>query len=285
MKNVTLPDGRTLDFSQGPLIMGILNVTPDSFSDGGHFLDPDRAVAHGERLAADGAAILDIGGESTRPGSQPVDADEQIRRTVPVIERLRRWVNIPISIDTTSSKVAQAALDAGAAILNDISALRFDPQMASLAADAKVPVILMHMQGTPGNMQQNPHYDNVVDEVKSFLAERITAAVKAGIDRIRTIIDPGIGFGKTVEHNLMLLGRIGEFHDLGVPILVGPSRKAFIGKILGIDDPNERLFGTAAAVAWCATKRVQILRVHDVLEMSQAARLATAITQMQTQQK
>lgn len=260
--------------------MGILNVTPDSFSDGGRFLEAADAVAHGLRMVAEGAEIIDVGGESTRPGSAAVGADEQVRRVVPVIEGLVGQTWVPVSIDTRSAAVARAAFEAGASIINDISALRFDAEMAAFAARNELAVILMHMQGSPGDMQQKPRYDDVVGEVKGFLAERIDYAVGAGIGCDRLVVDPGIGFGKTVEHNLLLLKRLAEFGELDVPVLVGPSRKSFIGKVLELEDPAERLYGTAAAVAMSAVLGAQIIRVHDVREMSQVVKLAWAISQV-----
>ena len=269
--------GCVLSLSSRPVIMGILNVTPDSFSDGGCFVDPDVAVGRALEMIEEGAGIIDIGGESTRPGAVAVSPKEQIARTVPVIERVARQCDIPISIDTTSSEVAAAALDAGAAIINDISALRFDEEMAGLAARTGAPVILMHMQGTPGTMQKTPTYDDVVQDVRQFLGERIVFAEKAGIVRSQIVIDPGIGFGKSLEHNLLLMRHLGEFHDLGAAVLVGPSRKSFIGKVLDEDDPDGRLFGTAATVSCCVAAGVQIIRVHDTKEMTDVARVAYAI--------
>ena len=266
-----------LQLSDVPIVMGILNVTPDSFSDGGEFVDPGSAVSHALEMINDGAGIIDIGGESTRPGAAAVGADEQIGRVVPVIERLARQTSVPISIDTTSSKVARAALGAGAAMVNDISALRFDEEMAATVAQSAGPVILMHMQGRPGTMQAKPSYVSVVKEVMAFLAERIEAAVGAGIARAQIVIDPGVGFGKTVEHNLLLMQHLEDFHELGAPLLVGPSRKSFIGKVLGMDDPAERAFGTAATVARCTSARAQIVRVHDVKEMSDVVRMTAAM--------
>jgi len=260
-----------------PIIMGVLNVTPDSFSDGGEFFDTASAVTHGMTMVCEGAGIIDIGGESTRPGAKPVSADQQIARVTPVIKTLADKTNTPISIDTTSSKVAKAALDAGASIINDISALRFDKEMAALAAQRSVPIILMHMLGTPADMQQKPSYLDVVQEVKQFLADRIAFAVAEGVDRSQIVVDPGIGFGKTVEHNLQLLNKLKDLNELGVPILVGPSRKSFIGKVLNLESPGDRLFGTAAAVAHCVSAGVQIIRVHDVKEMSQTAKLSASI--------
>jgi dihydropteroate synthase len=270
------PAGR-LDFSAGSLLMGILNVTPDSFSDGGQFFDTDRAVAHGLKIASDGAAIIDVGAESTRPGSEPVDADEQIRRAVPVIEALAKKINVPISIDTYNFDVAKGALDAGAAMINDITALG-DERLAKLAADRQIPVVLMHIQGTPKNMQIEPKYNDVVGEVLQFLLERAKRAEGFGIPKERIFIDPGIGFGKTVEHNLLLLKNIGKFVDSGYRVLVGPSRKAFLGKITGKENPADCIFGTAAAVALCATAGVSIVRVHDVVEMMDVVKVVSSIS-------
>ncbi|MBN1436405.1 MAG: dihydropteroate synthase [Sedimentisphaerales bacterium] len=269
--------GKSLALSDHIVIMGILNVTPDSFSDGGNWLEPQRAVEHALQMVADGAEIIDIGGESTRPGSAAVSAKEQIKRTAGIIEKLAQRVDVPISIDTTSCEVARAALQSGATIINDISALRFDEEMADLAAEAGCPVVLMHMQGTPGNMQAEPRYDDVVNEVKEFLAERVAFAVGRGIKAEQLLIDPGIGFGKKVEHNYSLMRHLEDFAELGRAILVGASRKAFIGKTLGLDKPEDRLFGTAATVARCVAAGVQIVRVHDVKEMTQVARMAEAI--------
>jgi dihydropteroate synthase len=252
-----------LDFSGRTLVMGILNVTPDSFSDGGKYFNIDLAIEHGLEMAKAGADIIDIGGETTRPGSQGVPADEQIRRVVPVIKSIASQINVPISIDTTSAEVARSALDAGASIINDISGLRFDADLATLAAERNVPVILMHMLGTPQTMQEAPHYDNVVAEVKAFLAERLEYAVSRGIDHRKIILDVGLGFGKRVEDNLMLLAHIEEFYDLHCPVLVGHSRKGFIGKIS--DQPiDSRDLPTLAISAFLATHKVHILRVHDV---------------------
>jgi dihydropteroate synthase len=252
-----------LDFSGRTLVMGILNVTPDSFSDGGKFFNHDQAIEHGLAMVKDGADIIDIGGETTRPGSQGVPADEQIRRVVPVIKSLALQINVPISIDTTSAEVARAALDAGASIINDISGLRFDSDLASLAVERDVPVILMHMLGTPQTMQQAPYYDDVVAEVKTFLSERLEYAVSKGVDRRKIILDIGLGFGKRLEDNLNLLAHIEDFYDLNCPVLVGHSRKGFIGKIS--DQPvDSRDLPTLAISAFLATHKVHILRVHDV---------------------
>jgi dihydropteroate synthase len=257
--------------------MGVLNVTPDSFSDGGRFFPPDAAVAHGEALAAAGAAVIDIGGESTRPGSQPVPPDEQIRRVVPVVRALRKKVTSTISIDTTKAAVAEAALDAGADLVNDIFAGLDDPTMLPLVARRKVPVVLMHMQGRPATMQDNPTYHDVVEAVIAFHRERMRAAVDTGVDPDDILLDPGIGFGKKIEHNLQLLQRLRELTQLGRPLVLGVSRKGFIGKISGEGPSSGRPFGTAAAVAWCATNGADLLRVHDVGPMAQVVRVIEAI--------
>ena len=270
------PGGR-LDFSSGCLVMGILNVTPDSFSDGGQFLDAGRAVAHGLQMAVEGAAIIDIGGESTRPGSASVPAAEQIRRVVPVISELSRQATVPISIDTHDVEVARAALDAGAGIINDITALS-DAQMAELAAAAQVPVVLMHIQGTPATMQAEPRYEDVVGEVLNFLLDRARMAESFGIPPRHIFLDPGIGFGKTLQHNLQLLKHIDRFVATDYRILAGVSRKRFISALTGKETPADRLFGTAAAVALCAAAGVSIVRVHDVRAIKRAAVIADAIT-------
>jgi dihydropteroate synthase len=269
------PSGK-LDFSSGCLLMGILNVTPDSFSDAGKFFDCDKAIEQGLKMAADGASVIDIGPESTRPGSESVPADEQIRRAIPVIEAIAKKTKTLISIDTSNSQVAKAALDAGASMINDITALA-DEQMARLAAQKQVPVILMHMQGTPQTMQIEPKYKDVVAEVLSFLLERVKRAEGFGIPKERIIIDPGIGFGKTLEHNLKLLANIDQFVKTGYRILVGPSRKKFIGTLTGKDNPADRVFGTAAAVAHCASAGASILRVHDIAEMVDVIKITNAI--------
>jgi dihydropteroate synthase len=264
------------DVSAGCLVMGILNVTPDSFSDGGKFFDVPQAVEEGLTMAAQGAAIIDVGPESTRPGSKPVPAKEQISRAIPVIAKLVRKIKICISIDTSNYEVAQAALDAGASMINDITALA-DERMAKLAAEREVPVVLMHMQGTPKTMQAEPKYKDVVIEALAFLAARVKRAEQAGIPKQRIFIDPGIGFGKTLEHNLQLLANIDKFVKTGYGVLVGPSRKSFIGKITGRESPNDRMFGTAAAVALCAAAGVSILRVHDVAEMIDVVKIVNAV--------
>ena len=259
-------------------MMGILNVTPDSFSDGGEFFDPDKAVEHGLRMAAEGAAIIDVGGESTRPGATSASADEQIRRVVPVVKELCEKTDASISIDTYKFEVAQAALEAGAGIINDITALS-DERMGELAAERRVPVVLMHMQGTPATMQIEPEYDDVVGEVLEFLLDRAKRAERFGISKDTIFIDPGIGFGKTLEHNLSLLRNIDKFVSSGYRALVGTSRKSFISNITGRENPADRIFGTAATVALCAAAGVSIVRVHDVTEMVDVVKVIKAVRQ------
>ena len=259
------PRGR-LDFSAGCLVMGVLNVTPDSFSDGGQFFEADKAIKHGLRMAAEGAAIIDVGAESTRPGSEAVSVQEQIRRAIPVVEALAKRIDVPISIDTYNHEVAQAALEAGVAMINDITALS-DDRVGELAAKQNVPVVLMHMQGTPATMQVEPKYDDVVGEVRRFLLARAKRAEKFGVPKNMIFIDPGVGFGKTLEHNLLILRNIGKFIETGYRVLVGTSRKSFIGQVTGKERPANRIFGTAATVALCAAAGVSIVRVHDVAEM------------------
>lgn len=266
----------SLDFSPGCLIMGVLNVTPDSFSDGGQFLDASAAVAHGLEMVSQGAAIIDVGGESSRPGSASVASTEQVRRVVPVIESLARQTNVPISIDTCDVEVARAALAGGASILNDITALA-DDAMAELAAESQVPVVLMHMQGTPRTMQAEPRYDDVVGEVLHFLVARARRAESFGIASERVWIDPGIGFGKTMTHNLLLLKNIQRFVATNYHVLVGTSRKRFIGTITGREEPADRIFGTAATVALCAAAGVSVVRVHDVAAMHDVLSVVRAV--------
>jgi dihydropteroate synthase len=272
---VQWPRGR-LDFSAGCLVMGVLNVTPDSFSDGGQFFDADKAIEHGLQMAAEGAAIIDVGAESTRPGSEPVSVQEQIRRAIPVIEALTKKVDVPISIDTYNHEVAQAALEAGAAMINDITALS-DYRVGELAAKQNVPVVLMHMQGTPATMQVEPKYDDVVGEVRQFLLTKAKRAEQFGVPKNMIFIDPGIGFGKMLEHNLLILRNISKFVETGYHVLIGPSRKSFIGQITGKDKPSDRIFGTAATIALCAAAGVSIVRVHDVAEMVDVAKVVRAI--------
>lgn len=268
--------GRVFRLGSRTWIMGVLNVTPDSFSDGGLYLDPGLAAARARAMLAEGADIIDVGGESTRPGAAPVDEGEEIRRVAPVVERLRKETDALISVDTTKSAVARAALDRGADIVNDQSALRFDPRMAAVVAGAEAAVVLMHMQGTPETMQIRPRYRDVVAEVRGFLKERLRAAAAAGIPAARTVVDPGIGFGKTPEHNLALIDGLGALVGLKRPILVGVSRKSFLGRIL--DRPvGERLEGTLAAAVLAADRGAAILRVHDVAAVRLAAAVADAV--------
>ncbi len=256
-------------------IMGIVNVTPDSFSDGGEFLDPDRAIAHGRELAREGADVLDVGGESTRPGAEAVGAEEELRRVAPVVEALV-GDGLSVSIDTSKVAVAEAALDAGAAMVNDVTALRSEPDLAGLCTQRGCEVVLMHMLGDPRTMQENPTYEDVVDDVKAFLAERIEFAISEGVDEERIWIDPGIGFGKNVEHNLELHRRLGELAELGRPIAFGSSRKSFIGKLTGAE-VDQRLGGTIASNVIAYANGARMLRVHDVEPMRQALTVAEAI--------
>lgn len=275
-KDILKWQGGKLDFTPGCLVMGILNVTPDSFSDGGQFPDVDSAVAHGFEMAKAGASIIDIGPESTRPGSAPVSTAEQIDRAVRVIELLTAKLDIPISIDVKDPAVAAAALDAGASIINDVTALA-DDRMAKLAAQRQVPVILMHMQGTPETMQKEPHYDDVVSEVLRFLIDRAKRAQDFGIEKEMIFIDPGIGFGKSFDHNIELLRHTDRFVASGYRVLLGTSRKRFIGQLTGRDNPQDRVMGTAATVALAVDKGVAIVRVHDVSEMSEVVRVANML--------
>ena len=259
--------GKHLDLSK-PVIMGILNVTPDSFSDGGEFFSVDKAVKHCEEMLKDGAKIIDIGGESTRPGSLPVPVEEEIKRTVPVIEEIRKRLgdDFFISIDTYKSEVAKRALDAGADIVNDISGFHFDENMASLVAEKKCPAVLMHIKGTPRDMQKNPYYEDVIREIMEYFKKTIKYAQEKGVKREQLIIDPGIGFGKRVEDNLTILKRLSEFKTFGLPILIGTSRKSFIGAITNESDPKNRLEGTLASLYASVKRGAKILRVHDVKE-------------------
>jgi len=268
-------DRFTIELGTRTALMGVVNVTPDSFSDGGQFLDTRTAVDHCRRLADDGADILDVGGESTRPGAADVPAGEEVRRVVPVIEAAASRLDVPISVDTGKPDVARAALEAGAAMINDVTA-GSDPAMFALAAERGVPIVLMHMKGTPRTMQQNPRYDDVVGEIAAFLAARLDAASGAGVPTERVIVDPGIGFGKTAEHNFEIIARLGELGALGCPVLVGPSRKSFIGRVLGLD-VGERLLGTAAAVVACVLGGAHVVRVHTVAEMRQVCDIADAV--------
>jgi dihydropteroate synthase len=266
--------GRALDLSR-TAVMGILNITPDSFSDGGFFLAREQAVVHAHRMAEEGADIIDIGGESTRPGAQPVSVEEELDRVVPVIEALAKELPLPISIDTSKPEVMRAAVAAGAGLINDVRALR-EPGALEAAAGLNVPVCLMHMQGEPRSMQANPVYDDVVNDVRAFLAVRIEAATAAGIRRDRVVIDPGFGFGKTVAHNLELLRRLSEFRALGVPVLAGLSRKSMIGALLGL--PVEQRLHASVALALIAVQNgAHIVRVHDVQATREAVRMWEAV--------
>ncbi len=268
--------GHSLELGKKTLIMGVLNVTPDSFSDGGHFFSREKAVEQALVMEAEGADIIDIGGESTRPYAEEVSLEQELERVVPVIEELSRAVKVPVSIDTYKAKVAESAINAGAAIINDISALRFDPEMASVAKDSGVPVILMHMKGTPGDMQNNPVYEDLMGEVKAFFREAIDKAEAEGLTRDMLILDPGIGFGKSFDHNLQIIRNLKELEDLGLPVLLGSSRKAFIGNILD-KSPEERDTGTMATVAAGIMNGAHIVRVHNVKMAVETVKVVDAI--------
>ena len=267
---------RVLPTARRCLVMGVVNVTPDSFSDGGRYLDPEAAVAHGLALVAEGAELLDVGGESTRPGATDVPEAVELERVLPVVEELARTAEVPVSIDTRKAAVAAAALAAGATMVNDVSAGRHDPDLLGVAADAKVPLVLMHMLGTPATMQDDPRYDDVVAEVEAFLAERCRAAEAAGVDHQALVVDPGIGFGKRDQDNYALLDQLARFTRLGHPVMVGTSRKGFIGRAL--DSPaDQRVEGTAATVVWAVERGARIVRVHDVAPMVRAVRMTEAM--------
>ena len=268
---------QSFDLTHRGLIMGVLNVTPDSFSDGGRFFDPSAAIARGLVMVQEGADILDIGGESTRPGATPVEAEEELRRILPVIRSLRKQSRIPISIDTMKARVAAAAVEAGADIINDISGLQHDPDMARVAAESEAGLVLMHLRGTPRTMQQEPEYTDVVAEVCGCLRSAGSAAISAGVAVDRLVFDPGIGFGKTMDHNLALLRALPSFQIYGRPVLLGVSRKSFIGRLLGNTDPLSREAPTIALTAWARQHGVRILRVHAVKENAQALRMMEAI--------
>ena len=268
--------GHSLDLGKRTHVMGVINVTPDSFSDGGLYFQKETAIEHGLRLAQDGADIIDVGGESTRPFSEEVPLQEELDRVVPVVEALSRALQVPISIDTCKAEVARQALEAGASIINDISALRFDPEIISVAAEAGIPVILMHMQGTPGNMQKNPFYQNLIPEILDFLKLAVDRAVSGGIKNDMIIVDPGIGFGKTVEHNLEIIRELGQFCILGRPVLLGTSNKTFIGRLLN-KEPHERDTGTMATIAAGALNGADIVRVHNVKKAVETVRIVDAI--------
>lgn len=261
--------GQTWQLGEIPRLMGIVNVTPDSFSDGGAWSDPQAAVAHALDLVEQGADVLDVGGESTRPGANPVSVAEELRRVIPVIEQVTQRTEVPVSIDTMKSEVAREALSAGATIVNDVSALEFDPRMAAVCAESDCGVILMHMQGTPRTMQDDPRYGDVVTDVRDFLRERVESLVTAGIAAERIVVDPGIGFGKTAEHNLQLLTHVPEFRSFGRPVLIGHSRKGFLGKLIG-RKVDERLAGTIGVSIALAQQHADLLRVHDVAAVRDA---------------
>ena len=272
------PRAGILTEDSGPVVVGILNITPDSFSDGGDFFDPEAAARHAVAMLDEGAGILDLGGESTRPGSDPVSQEEELRRVIPLIERiLSLRPEAVISVDTYRADTATAALEAGARLINDVTALRGDPSMASVVEEAACPVILMHMQGEPKTMQNEPHYDDVVREVKDFLAQRAEHAIGSGVRPENIILDPGIGFGKNLEHNLTLLRNLDAVVDLGFPVLVGASRKRFIGEISGVQEARERVFGTVATTVLAYERGASYFRVHDVRANREALAVAEAV--------
>jgi dihydropteroate synthase len=274
---ITGRTSRTLVLGERTLLMGILNVTPDSFSDGGKFLDVNAAVAHAIEIERAGADLIDIGGESTRPGSEPIAAEEELRRVIPVLQALRGKLKIPISIDTMKPEVAEAAADSGAQLLNDVSALRTGPAMAQIARRRKLPLILMHMRGEPRTMQQGPFARDVLRDVISGLRKALAVAQRSGLPKSRIVLDPGLGFGKSPAQNFELLARLPELARLGCPLLIGASRKGFVGRVLGGLPPAERVWGTTAAVTAAILAGAHIIRVHDVAEMLQVARIADAI--------
>jgi dihydropteroate synthase len=274
---------RTLTPGEPPLVMGIVNVTPDSFSDGGQFLDADAAVAHGLRLVEEGADLLDVGGESSRPGAAPVPLDEELRRVVPVVRGLAARTSVPISVDTCKAEVARQALEAGAHVVNDVTALQGDPEMAEVVRRSQAGVILMHMQGTPATMQQAPAYGDVVAEVTAYLEARLQAAADVGIAGPRVVLDPGIGFGKTAEHNLRLLAHLEGLGRLGRPVCLGVSRKGFLGQVLG-RPPGQRLAGSLAAACWALCRgAAHVVRAHDVAQTRDAAVLIRALRELTAQ--
>jgi dihydropteroate synthase len=268
---------RALRWRVSPLLMGVVNVTPDSFSDGGRWLEPQAAVDRALQLVEDGADLVDVGGESTRPGAAPVPADLELGRVVPVLRALRRQCPVPISIDTTKSEVARAALDLGCDLVNDVSGLRFDPGMLPLLARERCGVVLMHMQGEPRTMQQAPHYEDVVSEVAEWLGDRLESLAAGGIDPERVLLDPGIGFGKRFEDNLALLRELPRLRMGGRPLVVGASRKSFLGRLLGEPEPGRRLEGDLAVAAWCRAAGVEVLRVHDVGAVRRLFRVLDAV--------
>jgi dihydropteroate synthase len=270
---------KIMDLSTRTHIMGVLNVTPDSFSDGGNFFKWDNALRQGMKMVGEGADIIDVGGESTRPGSDPLTLKEELSRVIPVIESLSQKTDVPVSIDTYKAEVARRALDAGAQMINDISALRFDPEMKNIAREYEVPIVLMHIKGTPKDMQQNPYYEDVIAEISRYLEESINIAQKAGIEKNKIIIDPGIGFGKRLEDNLNILKNLKKFSILECPVLIGCSRKSFIGRILDLP-VEERLEGSLAALAVAVVNGANIVRVHDVKESRRVVSLVDAIARI-----
>ncbi len=265
-----------LRLGERTLVMGVLNVTPDSFSDGGVFFEPHKAIEHGLRMAEEGADIIDVGGESSRPGSDPVPLDEELKRVIPVIEGLASRLEIPISVDTYKSQVAERAIEAGAQMINDISGLRFDPQVTAVAARFDTPLIIMHIKGTPKTMQQDPVYEDLMGEIIDYLREGIAKVEQGGVDPHQVIVDPGIGFGKRVQDNLLIINRLSELNALGRPLLIGTSRKSFIGAVLGAE-VHQRGAGTLASVAVSALKGAHIVRVHDVAPIKQTIDMVDAI--------
>jgi dihydropteroate synthase len=268
---------QTFNWGDRTYLMGVLNVTPDSFSDGGLFHQPEAAIAQARALIAAGADILDVGGQSTRPNAVEISLDEELERVLPLIQAVRQESDVPLSIDTTRAAVAEAAIAAGADIVNDISGATFDAEMLPVVAKLEVPIVLMHIRGTPQTMQQLTAYDNLINDILTFLKARIDAAIACGVDRSRLAIDPGIGFAKTYAHNLEILRRLPEFHTLGYPLLVGASRKSFIGHILNQPDPQQRVWGTAAACCAAIAGKADLLRVHDVKEMKDVCRVADTL--------
>jgi dihydropteroate synthase len=273
---IQLRDGKRLTLGERTIVVGVLNVTPDSFSDGGEHFDPARAIDRGLEMEGEGADIIEVGGESTRPGASPVPADEEIRRIGPVLRAIAGRLRIPVAVDTTKSEVGRAAIDLGASILNDVSALRFDPLLADVAASERAPLVLMHMRGDPATMQVIDPSPDIFAEIESDLRKAVIEAARRGVGRDRIIIDPGIGFGKTLEQNLAILNRLDRFLGLDLPLMIGTSRKSFIGRITG-RAATERVFGTAASVAIAIARGAHMVRVHDVKEMSEVARITDAI--------
>jgi len=276
LEHWSLAHGRTLDLGTRPLVMGIVNVTPDSFSDGGDFAQAEAAIAHALKLVDEGADIVDIGGESTRPGADDVSVEEELDRVIPVIEELKDLAT-PISIDTRHARVMTEAVAAGAAIINDVTGLTFEAQSRAAALKSGAGVVVMHSRGTPKTMQRSPRYDDVTAEVIAWLDHQVQLALQAGINRDRIVVDPGIGFGKNTQHNLTLLHQLEAFHGLGVPLLVGASRKRFIGELGNAPDARQRMPGSVAIALWAAQKGAQVLRVHDVAETRQALAVQAAI--------